>query len=158
MPAAGVGNEHAGDLWQRDLRHDAYHGRQAASAADRQEDRARSSGRSKSAADAAVHARARSGTRRSFTSTTAPPGPSPVTDGEVVVVHFGNGDLAAYDFAGNQLWKHNLQDDYGAYTSWYGHANSPVIAGDLVISRLHAGSAGRICATSRSRATSSPTT
>lgn len=60
--------------------------------------------------------------------------PSPVTDGKVVVVHFGNGDLAAYDFTGEQLWKRNLQDDYGRYSIWYGHANSPVIAGDVAIS------------------------
>jgi outer membrane protein assembly factor BamB len=64
----------------------------------------------------------------------SPASPSPVTNGQLVVVHFGNGDLAAYDFDGQRLWKRNLQDDYGAYTSWYGHANSPVIAGDLVIS------------------------
>src|SRR5437762_660019 len=31
--------------------------------------------------------------------------PSPVTDGENVVVHFGNGDLAAFDFDGHELWK-----------------------------------------------------
>ena len=60
--------------------------------------------------------------------------PSPVTDGKIVVVHFGNGDLAAYDFAGEQLWKRNLQDDDGVYSIWYGHANSPVIAGVVVIS------------------------
>jgi len=60
--------------------------------------------------------------------------PSPVTDGKTVVVHFGNGDLAAYDFDGKQLWKRNLQDDYGAYTIWWGHANSPVIYGNSVIS------------------------
>lgn len=60
--------------------------------------------------------------------------PSPVTDGEVVVVHFGNGDLAAFDFDGNQLWKRNFQDDYGQYSIWWGHANSPVLHGDLVIS------------------------
>lgn len=60
--------------------------------------------------------------------------PSPVTNGNVVIVHFGNGDLAAYDFAGKQLWKRNLQADYGKYTIWWGHANSPVIAGDRVIS------------------------
>jgi outer membrane protein assembly factor BamB len=60
--------------------------------------------------------------------------PSPVTDGEVVVVHFGNGDLAAYDFAGKQLWKRNLQKDHGPYTIWWGHANSPVLHGELVIS------------------------
>jgi len=60
--------------------------------------------------------------------------PSPVTDGETVVVHFGNGDLAAYDFDGKQLWHRNLQKDHGDYTIWWGHANSPVLYGDLVIS------------------------
>ena len=60
--------------------------------------------------------------------------PSPVTDGTHVVVHFGNGDLAAYDFDGKQLWHRNLQQDYGNYTIWWGHANSPVIAGTSVIS------------------------
>lgn len=60
--------------------------------------------------------------------------PSPATDGEVVVVHFGNGDLAAYDFSGQQLWHRNLQQDHGDYTIWWGHANSPVLCGDLVIS------------------------
>jgi outer membrane protein assembly factor BamB len=60
--------------------------------------------------------------------------PSPVTDGEVVVAHFGNGDLAAYDFDGKQLWKHNLQNENGPYTIWWGHANSPVIVDHLVIS------------------------
>ncbi len=60
--------------------------------------------------------------------------PSCTTDGEVVVAHFGNGDLAAYDFAGNRLWHRNLQDDHGKYTIWWGHANSPVLVGDAVIS------------------------
>lgn len=60
--------------------------------------------------------------------------PSPVTDGEVVVFHFGNGDLMAYDFAGKQLWIRNLQKEHGNYTIWWGHGNSPVIWKDLVIS------------------------
>ena len=60
--------------------------------------------------------------------------PSPVTDGEVVVAHFGNGDLAAYDFTGKKLWFHDLQKEHGGYTIWWGHANSPVLYGDLVIS------------------------
>lgn len=60
--------------------------------------------------------------------------PSPVTDGEVVVVHFGDGELAAYDFAGEQLWRHNLQQEHGAYSVWWGHANSPVLYDDLVVS------------------------
>jgi outer membrane protein assembly factor BamB len=60
--------------------------------------------------------------------------PSPVTDGERVVVHFGNGLLAAYDFAGRQLWVHDLQKEHGSYTIWWGHANSPVLFHNLVIS------------------------
>jgi len=60
--------------------------------------------------------------------------PSPVTNGQEVVVHYGNGDLAAYDFDGKQLWHHNLQDEYGRYTIWWGHANSPVLFGNAVIS------------------------
>jgi outer membrane protein assembly factor BamB len=60
--------------------------------------------------------------------------PSPVTNGETVVVHFGNGDLAAYSFDGMKVWKRNLQEDYGAYSIWWGHANSPVLYQGLVIS------------------------
>lgn len=60
--------------------------------------------------------------------------PSPVTDGKLVVVHFGNGDLAGYDFDGKLAWRRNLQEDFGTYTIWWGHANSPVLYSDLVIS------------------------
>ncbi|HUY34577.1 MAG TPA: PQQ-binding-like beta-propeller repeat protein [Pirellulales bacterium] len=60
--------------------------------------------------------------------------PSPVTDGELVVVHFGNGVLAAYDFDGEPLWKHDLQEEYGKYSIWWGHANSPILYENLVIS------------------------
>lgn len=60
--------------------------------------------------------------------------PSPVTDGKLVIVHFGNGDFAAYDFNGHQVWKKNLQKEYGNYTIWWGHANSPVLYENLVIS------------------------
>jgi outer membrane protein assembly factor BamB len=59
--------------------------------------------------------------------------PSPATDGEVVVAHFGNGELAVYDFEGQLLWRRNLQTDHGPYRVGWGHANSPVIAGDVVI-------------------------
>jgi outer membrane protein assembly factor BamB len=60
--------------------------------------------------------------------------PSPATDGEVVVAHFGNGDTSVFDFDGNELWRKNFQKDYGTYTIWWGHANSPVIYENLVIS------------------------
>jgi outer membrane protein assembly factor BamB len=61
-------------------------------------------------------------------------GPSPVTDGRIVVAHFGNGVLAAYDFDGRRLWRRNLQKDYGEYSVWWGHANSPVLYENLVVS------------------------
>jgi len=60
--------------------------------------------------------------------------PSPVTDGRHVWVHFGNGDLACYDFAGARVWSVNLAERFGPYTIWWGHANSPVLAGEVVIS------------------------
>ena len=59
--------------------------------------------------------------------------PTPAADGEVVVAHFGDGELAAYDYAGKRLWHRNLQDDYGPYTIWWGHANSPLLYKDFVI-------------------------
>jgi outer membrane protein assembly factor BamB len=60
--------------------------------------------------------------------------PSPVTDGKHVWAHFGNGDLACYDFAGERVWQINLKEKYGEYTIWWGHANSPLLLGDLLIS------------------------
>lgn len=60
--------------------------------------------------------------------------PSPVTDGERVIVHFGNGLLASYRFDGTLEWRRNLVEDYGPYTIWWGHANSPVLVDNLVIS------------------------
>ncbi len=60
--------------------------------------------------------------------------PSPTTDGRYVVFHFGNGDLVVTDFDGNTVWRRNLQDDYAPYSIWWGHANSPIIVGDLLIS------------------------
>jgi outer membrane protein assembly factor BamB len=60
--------------------------------------------------------------------------PSPVTDGTHVWVHFGNGDYQCWDFAGDKVWGINLLEQLGPYTIWWGHANSPVIVGDLLIS------------------------
>jgi outer membrane protein assembly factor BamB len=60
--------------------------------------------------------------------------PSPVTDGRHVWAHFGTGDLACYDFAGNRAWAANLTQRFGDYTIWWGHANSPCLAGDVLIS------------------------
>lgn len=59
--------------------------------------------------------------------------PSCATDGEIVVAHFGNGDLAVFDLEGKLLWKTSMQDQFGPFTIWWGHANSPVIFEDFVI-------------------------
>lgn len=60
--------------------------------------------------------------------------PSPVTDGAHVWAHFGNGDLACYDMQGQKVWATNMTKDHGVYSIWWGHANSPVLLGDLLIS------------------------
>jgi outer membrane protein assembly factor BamB len=60
--------------------------------------------------------------------------PSPVTDGKHVWAHFGNGDLVCYDFDGKKIWSTNLTNDLGVYSIWWGHANSPLLVGDLLIS------------------------
>ncbi len=59
--------------------------------------------------------------------------PSPVTDGERVVVYYKSGTLACLDLAGNVLWKVNLQDRYGGDTLWWDLGTSPVLAEDRVI-------------------------
>ncbi len=59
--------------------------------------------------------------------------PSPVTNGKNVVFLFGNGDLACTNLDGNILWKKNLQKDHGAFTIWWGYANSPFIYENLAI-------------------------
>ncbi len=63
--------------------------------------------------------------------------PSPVTDGRVVVFHFATGDTAAFDFEGKELWKRNLQTDYGSWTIQWTPASSPVIThGKLIFQVL----------------------
>ncbi|MHB8519760.1 MAG: outer membrane protein assembly factor BamB family protein [Limisphaerales bacterium] len=53
--------------------------------------------------------------------------PSPVTDGKLVVFLYGNGDLAAFDFGGKQLWKRNLQTDYGDFAYQWTYGASPTL-------------------------------
>jgi outer membrane protein assembly factor BamB len=55
--------------------------------------------------------------------------PSPVTDGKIVVFAYGNGDLAAFDFAGQQLWARNLQKDYGDFAYQWTYGASPTLYG-----------------------------
>jgi outer membrane protein assembly factor BamB len=59
--------------------------------------------------------------------------PSPVTDGKTVIFHFSTGDTAAFDFTGKELWKRNMQKDYGSYAIQWTPATSPVITGGKAI-------------------------
>jgi len=64
--------------------------------------------------------------------------PSPSTDGTHVWVMFGTGDLACYDFEGNQVWHVDLQDRYGRFNIQFGLSSTPVLDGDrLYLQLLH---------------------
>lgn len=53
--------------------------------------------------------------------------PSPVTDGELVVFFYGNGELAAFDLDGKKLWARNLQADIGEFNFLWTFSTSPTI-------------------------------
>jgi outer membrane protein assembly factor BamB len=60
--------------------------------------------------------------------------PSPVTDGKRVIALFGTGDLAAFDFDGNELWKRPLYKDYGRFAIMWIYGASPLLLdGQLII-------------------------
>ena len=64
--------------------------------------------------------------------------PSPVTDGERVWAVTGTGVVAAFDFAGEPLWRRDLQRDYGKFGILHGYSSSPLLLEDrLVIQVLH---------------------
>ena len=59
--------------------------------------------------------------------------PSPTTDGEHVFCYFRSGDLAALDFAGNVMWKKNLQQEFAEDTLWWDLGTSPVLTSDALV-------------------------
>lgn len=63
--------------------------------------------------------------------------PSPVTDGKLVVFFYGNGDLVTFDFAGKELWRRNLQKDYGDWAyQWTFSASPTLFQGKLYVQVL----------------------
>jgi len=58
--------------------------------------------------------------------------PSPATDGKIVIFFFGNGDLFACDLAGKELWKKNIQKDYGDFAFQWTFSSSPLLFDDKV--------------------------
>jgi outer membrane protein assembly factor BamB len=64
--------------------------------------------------------------------------PSPVTDGKNVWAMTGTGVLKAFDFAGNEVWARNIQNDYGRFGLNWGYASSPLLYEDsLYVQVLH---------------------
>lgn len=55
---------------------------------------------------------------------------SPVTDGERVVVGYGQAGMYCYNFQGKELWK---RTDLGVWKHGFGNASSPVLYEDLAI-------------------------
>jgi outer membrane protein assembly factor BamB len=53
--------------------------------------------------------------------------PSPVADGKHVVFLYGTGDLVGFDYKGNQLWKRNIETEYGNLALQFGYSNSPFL-------------------------------
>ncbi len=67
--------------------------------------------------------------------------PSPSTDGKHIWCYFGTGDMACYDFAGNEVWKFNLQDRYKKFNFYWGMHVTPLLDGDrLYMSLIYTGS------------------
>jgi outer membrane protein assembly factor BamB len=64
--------------------------------------------------------------------------PSPVTDGERVWTVTGTGVVKAFDLSGDELWRHDLQSEYGKFGILHGYSSSPLLLEDrLVIQVLH---------------------
>jgi outer membrane protein assembly factor BamB len=64
--------------------------------------------------------------------------PSPSTDGKHVWAMLSTGELACYDFDGNEVWKFNMQERYGKFSIQFGMTSTPVLDGDrLYIQLLH---------------------
>lgn len=53
--------------------------------------------------------------------------PSPVTDGETVVYFFGNGPLLAFDHEGKEIWKKDMQKEFGEFAFGWTFSSSPLI-------------------------------
>ena len=62
---------------------------------------------------------------------------SPVTDGKHVWFFYGTGDLLCLDFAGKEIWRRNIEKDYGQFAFLWTFSTSPVLhAGKLYLQVL----------------------
>lgn len=64
--------------------------------------------------------------------------PSPITDGKHVWIMTGNGKLACFTMEGKEVWKRDIQADYGRFGLNHGYASTPLLHGDrLYVQVLH---------------------
>ncbi len=52
---------------------------------------------------------------------------SPVTDGKIVVFFYGSGKMAAFDYEGTQLWKRDIEEEYGQFAFQWTFASTPLL-------------------------------
>ena len=64
--------------------------------------------------------------------------PSPITDGNHVWSMTGNGKFACFTMDGKEVWKRDIQADYGKFGLNHGYASTPLLHGDrLYVQVLH---------------------
>lgn len=64
--------------------------------------------------------------------------PSPCTDGKYVWAMIGTGQIACFDFEGNDAWHFNVEDRYGKLDIAFGMSSTPVLdRGRLYLQLIH---------------------
>ena len=53
--------------------------------------------------------------------------PSPVTDGKLAVFFYGNGEMVAFDLTGKELWRRNIEKEYGEFACQWTFSSSPLL-------------------------------
>jgi outer membrane protein assembly factor BamB len=59
-------------------------------------------------------------------------GASPSTDGKFIYTYFGSGDLVCLDFKGAEIWRKDIQKNYGRFSIQHGMHVSPLLHEDRV--------------------------
>ncbi len=58
--------------------------------------------------------------------------PSPIADAKRVIFLFGNGEMIAFDYDGDQLWRRNLVTDHGRLSAQFGFSSTPLLYNGVV--------------------------
>ena len=68
--------------------------------------------------------------------------PSPSTDGKRVYAMTGTGEVVAFDFDGQEVWRFNAQERYGKFRYGFGYHTTPLLhSGRLYLQLIHSGGA-----------------